>query len=490
MLRRRAPIIVVAVIVGIGAGLAFSAVQSEKYKSTASLLFQPLLLDAQVTGLPLQLPTSDAERTATTNVDLVSLGAVRTIAAARLGPGYTAERLKNDVSVTSKDKSDIVDIVATAPSPEKAAEVANAVAAAFVSFRRNGLRAEVLSAVDKVRAQLKQPDTTPTVRKTLRDNLSRLTLLASVQTGDVSLVQPAQPPSKPSSPKKALNAILGGGLGLLLGLGIALVVEQLDRRVRRTDQLEDALGLPLLAVVPRNTALRKRADWGSADGKGDREPFRRLRARLRHTSGNTALRSVLVTSARARSGKTTVATHLAAAAAVGGARVLLIEADLRRPRLAEMLGLPREIGLSRLLTSEGGLAELAASHLCHIPLAQDPAGSEDRVARQSFDVLPAGPATDDPSELLDSDAMRDLLVAARSHYDLVVVDGPPPTLVSDTIPLMKQVDGVLVVGALGRESDEELRALREELARYGVTPVGAVANFSGRIANPYYAKRG
>ena len=83
-----------------------------------------------------------------------------------------------------------------------------------------------------------------------------------------------------------------------------------------------------------------------------------------------------------------------------------------------------------------------------------------------------------------------MLRAARSCYGLIVIEAPPPTLVSDAIPLMKQVDGVVVVGRLGRESDPELRELRDELQRFGVTPVGAVANFSRRAANPYYAKSG
>jgi Mrp family chromosome partitioning ATPase len=308
----------------------------------------------------------------------------------------------------------------------------------------------------------------------------------------VQFVQRAEPPSDPSSPKPLLFAILGGALGMVLGLGLALASEQRDRRVRRTDQLEDALGLPLLAVVPRSRALGQRTEWGGRDAAGDEEPFRRLRASLRHGAGDAELRSVLVTSARAGSGKTTVATHLAAAAAAGGhARVLLIEADLRRPRLAALLGLPPEEGLSKLLESADPLGQTVSDQVFRISLAGGSNGSgPNGRAELGFDALPAGAPPADPSELLDSSRMGELLRAARTCYDLIVIEAPPPTLVSDAIPLMKQADGVVVVGRLGRESDPELRELRDELKRFGVTPVGAVANFSRRAANPYYAKSG
>jgi Mrp family chromosome partitioning ATPase len=205
---------------------------------------------------------------------------------------------------------------------------------------------------------------------------------------------------------------------------------------------------------------------------------------------------VLVTSAREGSGKTTVATHLAAAAAAGGrTRVLLIEADLRRPRLAALLGLPPEVGLSTVLAGDEPVEDTAWDFF-RIPIGGSPNGSGPNGAsplpshsQHGFDALPAGSSPGDPSAMLDSDRMRDLLLSAREHYDLIVIEGPPPTLVSDAIPLLKQVDGVIVVSRLGRESDPELRQLRDELRRFSVTPIGAVANFS-RHANPYYAKNG
>jgi succinoglycan biosynthesis transport protein ExoP len=490
MLGRRAWVILLAVVVGVVASLVFSASQPKRYQSSAKLLFRPTLIDFAVSGITLQNPNQDQQRQADTNIGLLSLDEVRQRAAARLGADYTPKRIKRDVKVAQTGQSDIVSVTANASTPEQAARVADAVAVAFVTYQRTTQRDQVFAAAATVRRNLKQDLPTAT-RTTLRASLERLNLLAAVQNGGVAVVQHAQPPSSPSSPKRILNGILGGGIGLLLGLGLALASEQLDRRVRRVDQLEEVLGLPVLANVPRSKVLRRRKKFEHHGADATEEPFRRLRASLRYVDGQEERRSVLVTSARKGSGKTTVATHLAAALANGGqVNVLLIEADLRRPRLAELLNLPSGRGLSLLLKAEDPFGPDAVSNIFRIPLGASsngsgPAGPE----APGFDALPGGPVPDDPSELLDSSAMRELLQAARSRYDLVVVEAPPPTLVADAIPLMKQIDGVLIVGRLGRETEPDLRELREELKRFSVTAVGVVANFSTRPNNPYYAKR-
>jgi len=419
---------------------------------------------------------------------------VRTRAAARLGPGYTPKGLEQDVDISEKGKSNIVWIKGSARTPRGAARVANAVAVAFVEFRRNGLRDQVRAAAARVREELRRDRTlSPGRRRLLQANLTRLRLLASIQTGDVQFVQRAEPPSSPSSPKPVLYSVIGGALGLVIGLAVALGAEQLDRRVRRPEQLEEALGLPMLAAVPRSKHLRRGKGLMFGRSNGYAEPFRRLRANLRYQGSDREIGSVLVTSARVESGKTTVALHLAVAAAASTAgRVLLLEADLRRPRLGELLGLPPDRGLSKVLESSASFNGQPVEDVFRVPLDEGLAGTDTAgtSAGRTFDVLAAGPPSSDASELLDSDRMRELLRAAYQRYDLVVIDGPPPALVSDAIPLMKQADAVIIVGRMGRESDTQLRRLRSELERLEVRPLGVVANFSRRIPNPYYPKSG
>jgi Mrp family chromosome partitioning ATPase/capsular polysaccharide biosynthesis protein len=487
MLRRRAWVIVLAVVVGVAAALVFTASQTKTYESTAKLLFRPTLIDYAVSGVTLQPPNTDQQREADTNLGLLTLDVVRQRAAARLGEGYTPKRVEKDVDISASGQSDIVSIKASAPSADQAARVANAVAVAFVAYQRSAQREQVAAAAATVQRSLDQKRVPAATRKGLRETLERLKLLGAVQTGGVRIVQEAERPSSAASPKPLLNAVLGGGLGLVLGLGLALVGEQLDRRVRRVDQLQAEFGLPLLATVPRKRALRRAAAVTGRQNDAIEEPFRRLRASLVYADDHAERRVVVVTSAREGSGKTTVTAHLAAALAAGGlANVLLVEADLRRPRLAALLKLPRDRGLSTLLQCAEPFGPEFSQHAFRIPLPSGTNGAEpDAPDTLGFDALPAGPTPERPRALLDSDALRALLDAARSRYDVVVVEAPPPLLVADAIPVMKQADAVVVVARLGRESEPELHQLRDELDRFGVPTVGVVANFARRGHRSY-----
>jgi succinoglycan biosynthesis transport protein ExoP len=483
MLRRRMILIVVGLLIGAAAGGFIANRHHEEYSASAALLFRPVQLDLQLTGLPLQLQSNDSQRETATDVGLVTLPQVRARAAAALGPGYTADKLKHKVSVSARGKSALVSIKATDDTPSAAAAVANAMGDAFIADRRQGLVARIDSAIRQVQRELTRKKTTRLQRVVLRNNLTKLSQLRAVQPGDVQFVSRALPPTKPSSPKVLLDSILGGVLGLLVGLAAAVGSEALDRRVRRPDEVEDALHLPLLGTIPRSRTLRAGVGlWDGLSG-ADVEAFRSLRTSLRYRTGGRDLRSVLLTSAGVGSGKTTVALHLAAAAAAAtDGRVLLIEADLRRPRLAELLGLPSEHGLSSALESDEDLDAAVVS----VPTVHGGNGSGPDA---SFDVLVAGAPHRHATELLGSERMAALLREAASEYELTIVDGPPPGLVSDVIPLMTQVDGVILVARLGRENGPELRGLRLQLERLGVAPLGVVANFSRRTANPYVSGR-
>jgi capsular exopolysaccharide synthesis family protein len=472
-------LIVVATVIGAATGLLIAKSQKKEYSASAVLLFRPVLLDLQLTGLPLQTPATDPQRETSTDLGLVTLPQVRIRAAAALGPGYTADSLKKKIDVSAKGKSQLVDIKATDSTPAAAAAVANAIADSFFAYRRQGLVGRIDTAIKQVQRELRRKKTTRLQRVVLRNNLTKLVQLRAVQPGDVQFASRALPPDKPSSASTLLYTILGGVLGLLVGLAAAVGSEALDRRVRRPDEVEHALDLPVLATIPRSRTLREGVGiWEGLSG-ADVEAFRLLRTNLRYRTGGRDLRSVLLTSAGAGSGKTTVALHLAAAAAAAtDGRVLLIEADLRRPRLAELLGLPAERGLSSTLESGDDLNAAVAS----VPTTQGDNGAS---SAPSFDVLVAGPAHPNASELLGSERMSALLRQAAGDYELTIIDGPPPGLVSDTIPLMKQVDGVILVARLGRENSPELSALRMQLGRLGVAPLGVVANFSRRTANPY-----
>jgi Mrp family chromosome partitioning ATPase len=493
VLRRRLWIVALTTLLGIGAAIVFSKVESKQYSSTAVLLFRPVLLDVDLTGAPLQLPNGEPTREAATNVALVSGENVRVGAAQRLGPSYTASSLKNKVSISSEGKSDLVGVQATAGSPGEAAHIADAMANEYIALAQQSIATEIKVAEAKVRAQVPAKNLTAAERQALRAALTKLAILGSLGPQDVHLSQPATPPTNPSSPKTLENALIGGIAGLIIGLALAFAAEQLDTRLHDVGDVERETRLRLLGTVPRSRRLRNPLGKDGRLELPDADAFRLLSANLRHQTGNREIRTVLVTSPGPDSGKTTVALNVAAAVAAGPrSRACLVEADLRRPKLGKLLRLPTTHSLTTLLRRGGTAADDDALEgdsdaFYDVPLDQapQPPAPAGRGTHHRLAVLPAGPPSSDAAALLDSDAMNDLIGSLKSAYELTVLDGPPPLLVADVVPVAQQVDAVVVVARLGKDKGPELRRLLVELRRLGVEPVGAVANFAPRVKNPY-----
>jgi capsular exopolysaccharide synthesis family protein len=263
-------------------------------------------------------------------------------------------------------------------------------------------------------------------------------------------------------------------LGLLLGLGVAFLLERLDRRIREPKDLEAIYGLPLLGVVPESDALSRsgKSKKGAREAlpASEAEAFHLIRAHLRYFNVDRELRTLLIASAAPGDGKTTVARHLAAAAARMGARVLLLEADLRRPTMAQQLDVSSGPGVSDVLIGTVSLSEATQTIDLDTP-------SGDGGGGRMFDVLVAGAAlVPNPGELIESHAMESLLEEAKAKHDLVVIDTPPLTAVSDAFPLLRKVDGVIIVGRVGRNRRDVAQRLHETLTGAGAPLLGVVAN--------------
>jgi polysaccharide biosynthesis transport protein len=486
VLRRRAGLILATAILTAAGALGFSMLQDEEYSASASLLLRPLSLDEGL-GSPSAAP--DPEREAATNIELASQDIIATRTASRLQRAGDADAAAavQDVEVSAKGSSDLIEVKAVAPHPRTAARVANAFARQYVTFRRESDRARIRQGERALRRELarlvarrNQAGSTQRRRaitrsiRSLEGRLGDLSLLESLQTGNAVVVNGATPPSSPSSPKPERNTVIGGFVGLLLGLGLALVREQLDRRLRDSKELEEALGLPILVRLPESNAFGKRSALVKDLPPSEAEAFRMLRANLRHLGSGRKIDSVLITSASIEDGKSTVAFHLASAAASTGLDVLLIEADVRRPTLARLLGLPPDEGLTSVLT--GSTARLAdVSHELLLPRDRDGHGLP-----PTLDVVPAGQIPSDASELIDSERMQEIIRESRRNYSLVVIDTPPVGLVSDAIPLMSEVSAVVIVGRIGKITSEEAGRLREQLEKIDAPSFGIVANFTAR----------
>jgi len=469
ILRRRKLVIIACFIVVPVAALAFSLSQRKEYSATTTLLFQDPQLTSQITGSLTVVPDEDPARVAATSIQLSQLNVVSEDTTAAL------RRPIGSVSVSGNSSTDVINITTTEPTPALAALVANTYASQYVSFRRH----EDVALIDHLRNLIgKEYSAVPADQRAsaqargLADTDRRLGILASLQTGNVQVVQQASPPSSPSSPTTKRNVALGLAIGLLFGLVIAFVWEFFDRRLREPSELEEIFQRPILVGVPQAKELRAAAAAAGAPPARVVEAFHMLRANLRYFNVDRQVKTLLVTSSLPGEGKTTVAWNFAYSAARAGLRVLIVEADLRRPALASRYGPFTRGGITTLLSSpELSLAE-AVDRVQIERLARGNGHFRDAY----LDVLSSGPKPPNPSDLVESDRMRQIVEQARDVYDLVVIDTPPLSVVSDAIPLISHVDGVLVVCRLRKITREAATHLHKQLERLSAPVIGIVAN--------------
>ena len=462
-LTRRWYIIGLCFLAAAGSAYGLSQLQEPRYGSTATLLFRdPGFANTLFGGVTL---TGDRpERTAATNIALINSREVTRRAARRLG--LSPDEMPA-ISVSSSASADIATVTAEGRTAKLAADTANAVVEEFVAFRREADQKKVAEARRGLEQQLlRLPENTDRYRG-VEDQIKSLQTLEFLLTGNSEVVTRAEPEARRVAPRPKRAALLGGVLGLLIGLALAMLLERRDRRIRTAAEIEKESGLPVLGRIPEERSLAARGPLAGLR-PGDREPFALLNARLRYFHVDRELRSVLVTSAAPGDGKSTVAWHLAAAAAESGQRVLLIEADMRRPTLATHEGLKAEPGLSEHLSRRG-----TAETVQRINLPQ----TEGMPAR-TLDVMTSGAIPPNPSELMQSQAMETLIEQAHANYDMVVVDTPPASVVSDAIPLVRLVDGLIVVFRVGKSTREELSTLLGQMRALHGPLLGLVANAS------------
>ncbi|MEK6274453.1 MAG: polysaccharide biosynthesis tyrosine autokinase [Actinomycetota bacterium] len=474
VLRRRLWVLLTCALLVPASALGFSLVQEKQYTAAASLFFRDPGLDQKLFGSTFLEPAGDPVREAATNLKLVSLKAVARRTAVAVRRGLTADQVAAKVEASTEGQSDLVSVRATDPSPEFAATLANTFAQQYIQFRREADRAKVREAQQLVQRELDA--LSPTEResaegRSLAERAQQLRILTSLQTGNAELVERAEPPRSPSSPRTFRNGVLGGVLGVILGIGLAFLLERLDRRVRDPKEIESAFRRPILGTIPKSRALAspEYTQDGARPAVGE-EAFRMLRANLRYFNVDRQIQSVLVTSPASADGKSTVAWGLAAAAAEAGARVLLIEADLRHPTLSRSFPYVKpEPGLSTVLAGSEDFAEAVQK----VPVHQRINSSS---SERAMYVLPAGPLPPNPADLIESERMREVIRHAEDDYDLVVIDTPPTSVVSDAIPLVKEVSGVIVVVRLGQSTREAIVHLRNQLEHLDAPTLGVVLN--------------
>ncbi|MCI0340765.1 MAG: polysaccharide biosynthesis tyrosine autokinase [Planctomycetales bacterium] len=295
----------------------------------------------------------------------------------------------------------------------------------------------------------------------LAEQQNQIQQSSSVNLNSATVVDRAEVPEFPVKPDPALNLMLAGLLGIVGGVGLSFLLEYLDDRLRTAEEVERALGLPVIGGVPRFSegASDEEHDLVTfADPKaGASESFRALRTALLFSPSARAARHLVVTSAAAGEGKTVVSTNLAIALAQGGGRVLLLEADLRRPRVAKTFGIAPTPGLADLLAGRAPIE-----------------GALRTTKVENLTVLPAGTIPENPSELLGTAAMAGLLRDLSRRYDRVVVDTPPVLVVTDPCVVAALADATVQVVSARQVSRSVARRGAEALRRVGARVVGAV----------------
>lgn len=471
VVRRRAWAIVGVCILTAAAAAGVSLLQENTYEASTEVLIQRQASDQVFTNGTVSF---DAARNVQTEIKVLRS---RTVSeAARTALGYSPF-----VSISGDDSSDVVTVTASSASPKKAVREADAYAKAYVVYRRKStvdslLAAgqEVLTRINDIDQQLAPLGSTSPERAALEsqraylvEQLGRLQVSANLaDAGGAVILAKAGVPGAPVSPKPARDGALGAALGLLLGVGLAFLFDYLDDSIKERSDLERAVGgaLPVVGEIPVIAAWKKKtgpylvsaADPDSAAA----EAYRTLRTSVQFLGIDKEIRSFQITSARAQEGKTTTLANLAVSLARAGRKVVVVCGDLRRPRVHEFFGLSNQLGLTSVLLGEAKISDAVQ----WIP-------SEPRLA-----VLASGPPPPNPSELLASPRVREIIETLGRGADILLFDSPPVLPVSDAMVIAGLVDATLLVACANLSSRRAVHRACELLRQVDAPLVGLILN--------------
>jgi succinoglycan biosynthesis transport protein ExoP len=425
LLHRRWRLVALFLLVWLGAAVALTALSPRIYEAKVEVF----------------VSLRDSSSSAATNAyqgDLFSQQRVKSyaqIASApvvtqpvieKLGLDTTPDALAGEISTEVPNETVLVDIAVRDRSPAQARDLANATATQF---------AKVVGDLERPSADQQSPVS-------------------------VTVVRPATVPTSPVSPRPVVNIALGILLGLATGLGAAALRDSLDSTVKDSEDLQALTGSAALGVVAFDSHAGSRPLISGSDPTGGRgEAFRTLRTNLRFVDVDHPPRAVVITSSVANEGKSTTACNLALTLASAGVGVILVEGDLRRPRVADYMGLEGAAGLTDVLIGRAALDDVL-----------QPWG------RSSLAVLPSGPLPPNPSELLGSAQMTDLLTALRTRAEVVIVDAPPLLPVTDAAVLARGCDGAIIVVRHGKVTREQVTRAVDALTTIGARVLGTVLN--------------
>lgn len=483
VIRRRWRIVVTCALIGGVLAAAYSVRQPNVYESSAVLLFQ----SATSSGLVRKgLVGSDLTQAAAAQVEvqLFDSQVVQDRAAAALGESANVKAVILDEAIG-------LEIIASAASPDQAARAANVYAQAYADERvrssvedakaaRTVLRdqlSELDGRIDAVQAELKASASTDgegstdsalteqlaslsAQRIALEERLDAMELIGAAD--GPQMVKPAEPNSSPTAPKPLRNVAAGVSAGLVIGLALAFARDRFDEVVRTEDELRDIVGdLPVLATIPH---IKKRGDEFISiiepSAQTMVEPLRTIRMALQYIGVDRPLSRLLIVSPTPGDGKSTLSLNLALAFGRAGQRTVLVDADLRRPRLSSFVDNPLGVGLTTVLSG----ATLLENSVMRLQ-------SEPNLA-----LLATGPPPLGSWEVFEEARTREVLESISSQADIVLYDAPPLLTVADGLTLTRMADAVVIVVRAGRTRERDIRVALGRLEQVGAAMVGCVLN--------------
>ena len=477
---RRKWLVILSLVLAVGTALGLSLAQTPIYAASSEVLVQPRssgsLFDVETGTL-----SSSSARTIETEIQVVEGETVR----ARVQEDLGLEELPPPADASAVGDTDVIEVSVRNEVAATARALADAYALAYIEVRREQSVNELLAASGEVQEKVTElqaqidalPDDDPRAsalvaqQANFEQMLDQLQVDAALRTGGASIIAPAELPTDPVEPEPERAAMLAGVVGLLVGLGAAFLVDYLDASVKREEDLARLTTLPVLATVPVDKPPDDQPISVSQPDDYAVETYRGLRTNLQFLGLDRSLRVIQCTSSIAGEGKTTTATNLAVVLARAGHRVVVVDADLRRPRLHKVFPVEPMPGLTDVLLGE----------------------SVDRVVRSSglgdgavLDVVPCGDVPPNPSELLSNQRARLLLTELSGRYDYVVVDSAPILPVADSVALANAVDGVVLVVQVGRVTSANVVDSLERLQRVNAPVVGLVLNQATAIDRSGY----
>ena len=435
VLRKRWRIIVAVLVVCVLLGSLYLLSSTKTYEATAQI-FVSTAGAQDTTAADLAQGNTFTQARVQSYTSVANSPTVTTVVIKQLGLKMTPDALAREISADAPLNKVLINLHVTDRDPAQAAKLANAVAAQF----------------SKV---------VETLEQTTATRLSPVKL---------TVTHPAQVPVGPASPRPKLDIAVAVLLGLVLGLGFAFLREMLDNTVKDPDELGTLSALPVLGVVPWDKRARAVPISFRADMHGSRaEGYRQLRTNLQFVDVDHPPKVIAVTSALPQEGKSHTALNLAAALAEAGQRVCLIEADLRKPSLADALGIPGDVGLTSVLIG----------HVSLVDVLQD--------VGDNLQVLVAGSTPPNPSELLNSIAFKHTLRSVLSRVDTVVIDTAPLLPVTDGAQIAALADATVLVVRASKTSREQISRAIGTLSKVDVTPVGVILSMAAVSRGGTYA---